>query len=118
MLARGLSNHIDINFPLRNRLLRIFRSLAMVRLLVGIILLLMQPHESGTLLWIQAISLFEILFLMIYLSIPRLQSLLGTAYLVIAIIWATLVPLLIQNVTLYWGADTVLAAIFAQSSTV
>lgn len=118
MLVRGISNRINESLSLKKRLLRIFRALALIRLLVAIVLMGLQAQASSDVVWIQVITIIEVLLLLGYLSMPALQTRMGHAYLLIPIVWATAVPLLVQNITLYWEFDTLIGSLFAQSASV
>jgi signal transduction histidine kinase len=118
MLVRGISKQTHTNLPLKNRLLMIFRALALIRLLVSVVLIGLQGHSSHSLAWIQVITVIEVLLLLGYLFMPVLQTYLGNVYLLVAIIWTTVVPLLVQNIRLYWEFDTFTGSISAQSMSV
>jgi signal transduction histidine kinase len=101
MLVNELQGQIDVKSPMEQRLLAIFRSLAVIRLLISILFLVLPGEPSAPLSWTRYITLIEAIILLVYLSVPWLKTQLGRAYLPTAIAWATLMPLLVQNLTLY-----------------
>jgi signal transduction histidine kinase len=101
MLVNNLPTQIDT----QDRLLTIFRALAAIRVLVAILFLLLPSDRTTALPAIRIVSVVEALMLLIYLSLPMLKTRLGKTYLPIAIGWATVMPLLLQHLTLYGAFD-------------
>jgi signal transduction histidine kinase len=101
MAAHPFTPQRDSRFLLENRLLTIFQILAFIRLLTAIVFLIMPRPEATTLRWSQTVIIVEVSILWLYLAIPALKQVLGRFYLPIAIGWATVIPLLVQNLTLY-----------------
>ncbi|MBL8165111.1 MAG: sensor histidine kinase [Anaerolineae bacterium] len=101
MLVNELQGEIDIKSPMENRLLTIFRALAVIRLLLSILFLVLPGIPFASYPWTRYITVVEAVILLTYLSIPWLKTKLGRAYLPTAIAWATLMPLLVQTLTLY-----------------
>ncbi len=99
MLVNNLPTQTDI----QNRLLAIFRALAAIRLLVAILFLLLPGERTYLLPALRSSSVVEAFLLVIYLSLPTLKTRLDKYYLPVAIAWATVMPLLLQNLTLYWS---------------
>jgi signal transduction histidine kinase len=102
MLVNNISSQMDTKSSLENRLLMIFRALAVIRLFIAIVFLILPRPNIANLGWSQSIVVVEVGLLLIYLVIPGLKNTLGRFYLPIAITWATIIPLLVQNLTLYW----------------
>jgi signal transduction histidine kinase len=102
MLVDNISRGIDTKSSLENQLLTIFRALAVIRLCIAIVFLILPRPEIANLRWSQSVTIVEVSLLLIYLAIPGLSKGLGRFYLPIAIVWATIIPLLVQNLTLYW----------------
>jgi signal transduction histidine kinase len=102
MLVHDLHRPIDRAFSVEKRLLTIFRAFALVRLVTSMLFLILPRPNLTNLYWSQLLAVFEVTFLLLYLSLPGLTRLFGRYYLPVAIAWATLLPLLVQNITLYW----------------
>jgi signal transduction histidine kinase len=86
---------------MKHRLLTIFRAFALTRLSIALLFLLLPTDRLMNLHLTTPFTLVEVTLLLVYLSLPGLRRTLGQLYLPGALVWATLVPLLAQNVTLY-----------------
>jgi signal transduction histidine kinase len=105
MLAHDeIHSQSDMVSSVEERLLTIFRALAVIRLIVAMLFTVLP--ELSNLPWNRYISIGEVFFLLVYLSIPALKRKLGRYYLPIAIAWATILPLLAQNLVLYREVET------------
>jgi signal transduction histidine kinase len=96
-----MQTSIDIKSPMEARFLRIFRALAAIRVLLALLFLLLPGDQLRTLPWMRVLTVLEALLLLVYLSLPALRVRLGRYYLPVAIGWATMIPLLVQSLTLY-----------------
>jgi signal transduction histidine kinase len=96
------------NLSLENNLLQILRMLILLRLVTALILVALANYAviDEQLTW-RVVSLVEITFLFIYLNLSFLRAFLGSAYLPIALVWASIVPLVIQDINLYWLLQSV-----------
>jgi signal transduction histidine kinase len=102
---RDLPGDIDLQTPLDNRLLTIFRALAVIRVLIALLFLLLPGVGTGAVPWTGLLALGESALLVAYLSLPPLKRTLGRAYLPLAIAWATVMPLTAQQLTLSGALD-------------
>lgn len=91
------------NLSLEDNLLQIFRLLMLLRLVTALILVALVSYTAidGQVGW-RVVSLVEIAILFVYLNLPFLKTLLGRAYLPIALAWASIIPLVVQDTILYW----------------
>lgn len=105
MLVHDETGEIDLKTPMEARLLAIFRALALIRLLISLLFLALPGEQLDALTWMRLIPVFEAAFLLAYLSLPPLKARLGRTYLPIAIVWATVMPLLVQNLSLLSALD-------------
>ncbi|MCG8349990.1 MAG: sensor histidine kinase [Chloroflexales bacterium] len=95
------SNISQSTDSLESRLLTIFRVLAMMRLVITCVLMILSSMVLTGVALGHIATLIELNLLLIYLHVPYLRRRLGASYLPIALLWASIVPLLIQNVSLY-----------------
>jgi signal transduction histidine kinase len=96
------------HLSLEDNLLQIFRLLMLLRLVTALILVALVNYAvvDGQLGW-RVVSLVEIAILFIYLNLSFLKAPLGSAYLPIALVWASIVPLVVQDTSLYWLLQSV-----------
>lgn len=116
MLVNHLSDPIDTKVSLENRLIAIFQVLAFIRLFTAIVFLILPQPEIANLRWSQSFIVVEVSLLLIYLAIPALRRGLGRLYLPTAIVWATIIPLLVQHLTLYWEFERLTYVVLTEPS--
>lgn len=92
-----------LDLSLENNLLNIFRVLTLLRLVISLVALVVVNRIAidGQVMW-RVVSVIEITVLLVYLNLSFLKSRLGSAYLTLAIGWASVVPLVVQDSNLYW----------------
>jgi signal transduction histidine kinase len=90
-----------VSNTLEERLIRIFQAFVLVRLVAGLVFFFMPRSTLNDFNWTHPLGIMDVSVLFVYLFVPKLHHWLGKWYLAIAIVWATLMPLLVQNVTLY-----------------
>jgi signal transduction histidine kinase len=91
---------------MKDRLLTIFKVFTLTRLGIALLFLLLPEDRLTNLHLTSPFTLVEGTLLLVYLSLPRLRHALGRLYLPSALAWATLVPLLTQNISLYSQFET------------
>lgn len=106
------------DLSLENNLLNIFSVLTLLRLVISLFALIVVNRIAidGQMMW-RVVSVAEITILLVYLNLSFLKSRLGGAYLALAIGWASVVPLVVQDSNLYWLFQGVLETANALSIT-
>lgn len=105
---RDLWEHILVVFrdetqqtPIDNTLLTIFRYASIVRIIISIVLWVVITTQTEEQRLGHVLSIVDAFLLTIYLFASPLQTLLKDRYLPIALVWATIVPLLTSTLTMY-----------------
>ncbi|MEM9953994.1 MAG: sensor histidine kinase [Chloroflexota bacterium] len=82
-------------------LLTIFRYASMIRFIISVILWLVITYQAEEQRLGHVLTIFDALLLTIYLFATPLHAILKDRYLPIALVWATIVPLLTSTLTMY-----------------